>query len=256
MEIRVLGAHNCESADTRLTSLLIDDRLVIDAGGLTSGLSLEAQRQLEGVLLTHHHYDHVRDILALGMNYYLAKKAIKVYTSREACEVITSHLLDGEIYPDFTALPQDRPTIEFTVMEPGRSRKIGGYEVLTVPVNHSIPTVGYQVTSADGKSMFYTGDTGPGLSECWEKISPQLLVVECTVTDDFREFGKKSGHLTPALLKEELIAFGEIRGYLPRVVTVHMSPGLEEGIRRELAEVAGQLNVEITPGHEGMLITL
>ena len=32
MDITLLGAHNCESQNTRLLSLLIDDSLVLDAG--------------------------------------------------------------------------------------------------------------------------------------------------------------------------------------------------------------------------------
>ena len=33
MRIQVLGAHNCESRETRLVSLLIDELLALDAGG-------------------------------------------------------------------------------------------------------------------------------------------------------------------------------------------------------------------------------
>ena len=33
MKIQLLGAHNCESQNTKLVSLLIDDSLVLDAGG-------------------------------------------------------------------------------------------------------------------------------------------------------------------------------------------------------------------------------
>ena len=74
MKIHILGAHNCESKDTKLTSLVIDGRLVLDAGGLTSGLSLSDQEQLKAVLLTHQHYDHVRDIMALAMNFAQIRK--------------------------------------------------------------------------------------------------------------------------------------------------------------------------------------
>ena len=66
MRIRVLGAHNCETRSTRLVTLLIDDILALDAGGLTSTLTVKAQKKLKGILLTHPHYDHIRDIPALG----------------------------------------------------------------------------------------------------------------------------------------------------------------------------------------------
>jgi len=65
MNIQLLGVHNCESQNTKLTSLLIDDILVVDAGGLTSSLSFEAQRKLKAILLTHQHYDHIKDVPAI-----------------------------------------------------------------------------------------------------------------------------------------------------------------------------------------------
>jgi phosphoribosyl 1,2-cyclic phosphodiesterase len=78
MKIRILGAHNIETNTTSFTSILIDDILVIDAGSLTTNLSLKEQENLKAVLLTHQHYDHVRDILLLGMNFNLLKKTIEI----------------------------------------------------------------------------------------------------------------------------------------------------------------------------------
>ena len=43
MKIEFLGAHTTETRSTRLSSLLIDDVLALDAGGLTSSLSLAEQ---------------------------------------------------------------------------------------------------------------------------------------------------------------------------------------------------------------------
>ena len=44
MELRVLGAHNMESKETRMESHLIDGVLALDAGGLTRALSFEEQQ--------------------------------------------------------------------------------------------------------------------------------------------------------------------------------------------------------------------
>ncbi|GAG76974.1 unnamed protein product, partial [marine sediment metagenome] len=79
MHIQVLGAHNCESQNSKLISLLIDDVLAIDAGALTSSLSLEAQQKIKAILLTHQHYDHIRDIPTIAMNLFLRQATINVY---------------------------------------------------------------------------------------------------------------------------------------------------------------------------------
>jgi ribonuclease BN (tRNA processing enzyme) len=116
--------------------------------------------------------------------------------------------------------------------------------------------VGYQITSPDGKIVFYTGDTGPGLADCWQYVSPQLLITEVTAPNRYEEDARKLLHLTPALLKQELIHFQELKGYLPQVVLVHMNPVQEKEIEAEIAVVARSLNNPIRLAREGMLLHL
>jgi len=256
MNIQVLGAHNCESQNSRFISLLIDDILVIDAGGLTSSLSFAAQQKIKAILLTHQHYDHIRDVPAIAMNFYLCGATINIYSTQPVYNALTTYLLDGKLYPKFLEQPQGNPTIKFSLIEPYKAEQIEGYSVLAVKVNHAVPTVGYQITSPDGKILFYTGDTGPGLAGCWENVSPQLLITEVTATNKYEEFAKESGHLTPSLLRQELTSFQGIKGYLPQVVVVHMNPELEREIETEIAAVAQALNNSITLAYEGMQLRL
>ena len=95
MNIQVLGAHNCESQDSKFVSLLVDDILAIDAGGLTSSLSFSAQQKLKAILLTHRHYDHIRDIPAIAMNLFLRNASITVYSTQPVYDALTTHLLNG-----------------------------------------------------------------------------------------------------------------------------------------------------------------
>jgi ribonuclease BN (tRNA processing enzyme) len=256
MKIRFLGAHNCETKNTKLVSLLVDDVLAIDAGGLTASLSLEAQYKIKAVLLTHQHYDHVRDIPMLAMNLFLGGANTTIYSIPEVFEVLVKNLMDEVIYPDFRQRPPDKPAISFSVIEPHQAQTISGYNVLAVPVKHGVPTVGYQLASADGKIMFYTGDTGPGLAECWERVSPQLLIIEVTASNKFTEWAVDGGHLTPSLLQRELADFRKLKGYLPRVIIVHMNPQLEKDIAAEAAAVAKALGASVTLAREGMEISL
>jgi len=256
MNIQVLGAHNCESQNSKLISLLIDDVIVIDAGGLTSSLSFQAQQKIKAILLTHQHYDHIKDVPTIVFNFAMSGARINIYSISSVYDVLTSHLLNGEVYPKFLGWPREDPKINFTVIEPYKTEKIEGYSVLPLPVNHSVTAVGYQVTSPDGKVMFYTGDTGPGLADCWRRVSPQLLITEVSAPNRFEEFYKRRGHLTPSLLKQELVSFREIKGYLPQIVLVHMNPGLEKEIETEVAAVADDLNHPLSVGYEGMQLHL
>jgi ribonuclease BN (tRNA processing enzyme) len=256
MNIQVLGAHNCESQNSRFISLLIDDALAIDAGGLTSSLSFQAQQRIKAILLTHQHYDHIRDIPAIAMNFFLHGTTIHIYSTPPVYEAISTHILNGRLYPKFLEQPKKNPTVKFTIIEPHKLEQIEGYSILAIPVNHTDPTVGYQVTSPDGKAVFYAADTGPGLANCWEHISPQLLIIEVTAPSRYEEFAKESGHLTPTLLKHELTSFREVKGYLPQVVVVHMNPNLEKEIEAEIAAVVEALDNPITLAYEGMQLHL
>lgn len=254
MDIKILGAHNIESQNTRHVSLLIDDILAIEAGALTSSLTFPAQQKLKAILLSHQHYDHIRDMPAIGMNFLLHKNSIDVYSIQPVYKILADNLLNDAIYSSFMEKPPGKPTIRFRVLEPGRTEQIHGYSVLPVLVNHPIPTVGFQITSADGKTVFYTSDTGPGLVDVWRQVTPELLIIELTVPNRYDEFAHQSGHLTPTLLHQELYSFREIKGYLPQTVLVHMNPLEEKEIEDEIDVVGRALNTKIQLGYEGMQI--
>ncbi len=256
MKIKFLGAHNIESQSTKLLSLLIDDTLVLDAGGLTSSLSIAAQLRLKAILITHQHYDHIRDIPAIAMNFFLHQQVISIYATAPVKEALSTHLLNGDLYPEFLEKPQEKPTINFHEVKPYQKMQIEGYSILTLPVAHPGPSVGYQLTSAKGTALFYTGDTGSGLDSCWQYVSPELLVTEVTVPNRYEDFARESRHLTPRLLREELASFQKLKGYLPRVITVHMNPALRAEIGAELAVVAKELDCSIKLAYEGMQLEL
>ena len=254
MQIKILGAHNCESNNTRLVSLLIDDVLAIDAGGLTSSLSFSTQQKLKAILITHAHYDHIRDIPAIAMNALLNESSINIYSTQDVCDKLEHYLLNDILYPAFLKRPPDNPAIKFIKID--SVKQINGYHILAVPMTHSLPAVGFQITAPSGKTVFYTGDTGPGLADCWRQISPQLLIIEVTAPNKYEEYAHRAGHLTPKLLKKELEGFRSLKGYLPEVITVHMNPRQENEIEAEIKAVNESLNTSIRMAYEGMLLDL
>lgn len=258
MEVQILGAHLAELRGARLTSLLVDGALAVDAGGLTSALSLAEQQKVETVLLTHHHFDHTRDLVTLAANAgYYWRKQLTVYAQRYTLDIVTTCLLDGKIYTNFLEYPsKDKPTVMLETIEPYEREVIAGYDVLAVPVKHSVPAVGYQITSWDGRSVFYTGDTTVGLADCWRHISPQLLITEVAGPNKYGDWLKKAGHLCAEFLKEELLQFLRIKGYLPRIVVVHLGNPYEDEIEHEVAEIAQELKADISLGHEDMKVTV
>jgi ribonuclease BN (tRNA processing enzyme) len=257
MKIRILGAHSSEAKGQRMVSLLIDGIMALDAGGFTSSLSLSEQRKVRAILLTHHHFDHTRDLVTLGANGAAFPNPVDVYALSHTLDIVNSCLLDGKMYADFSKWPsKEKPFLRLNVIEPFQRQNIQGYDVLPVQMQHAVPCLGFQVTSKDGKSLFYTGDTGPGLAACWQQISPQLLIIEVSGINKSQDFLKSVGHLSAGLLKEELMQFRQMKGYLPRVVVIHVPPPFQKEVEQEVKGIARELGVGIDIGYEGMKITL
>lgn len=254
--IRFLGTHNAESLKTRLVSLLIDGILVVDAGSLTSELTFAEQSKIRAILLSHGHYDHIRAIPAFAFNN--VTRVTRIFSIQQVLDLLSSHLIDGSIYPDFTKDTSflGRATLQLVPLEPYKTKEIEGFKIMAIPVNHSEPAIGFQIASKNGSRIFYTGDTGPGLSEVWKRVDPQLLIIDVTMPNKLEKAAIDSGHLCPRMLKSELTDFRLIKGYLPEVVLSHLSPQFELEISEEIKKVAKDLDAIIKIPHEGETITI
>lgn len=251
----MLGAHNLESAESRLVSLLVDGVLALDAGALTSGLTFAEQRRVQAILLTHHHFDHIRDLATFGLT-AMGQRSIDLYATEETLAAVTTHLLNGVLYPRLHERPSPQaPTFRLHPIAAGQPFAAAGYAVTAYPVRHGIPTHGYLVEDKARKSLFYSGDTGPGLD--WPGLSPDLLVLEVTLPNRLEATCLEAGHLTPGLLARELAGFQKRRGRLPLTLVVHWNPQFEEELTREIGEVAASLGgAKLLLAQDGMRLAL
>jgi ribonuclease BN (tRNA processing enzyme) len=254
MDIRILGAHNNESTSTSCVTFIVDGTLAVEAGGLTSHLSIQEQEKIDAVIVTHQHLDHIRDIPGIALNMCRLGASLDVYSTAEVGEVIRDHMLNAVVYPEFQNIPEKKPTLVFLAVEPYGLQWIDGHSILPIPVHHSGEAVGYQICDKKGKVVFYTGDTGPDLADCWKHVSPQLLIIEVTFANANEVLAKQTGHLTPHLLEKELISFRELKGYMPDILAIHMDAVVEPTIREELAAVSKNLKIPIAVAQENMLL--
>lgn len=252
MQLKFLGAHQSNSAQIRSMSLLIDGRLAIDAGGLVGALTLEEQLAIDAVLVTHRHYDHVKDLPMLAHNLW-EEKSLELYCTQETRRALQDHLFNDIVWPSMSNPPEGYHPVNFTLLRGGHRIELLGYGVLPVEMDHTVPTVGYLVERG-GKSLFYTADTGGSGKPPWAGLRPDLLIIETTMGSEHSETAARFKHLTPLSLRGELVSFHARQGYYPRTICVHMNPKHEPAIRNEVSDIAAELGADITLAAEGVAV--
>ena len=84
VRLRVLGCSGGELPRHRTTCFLVDGGLAIDAGALTASLSLEQLLQVDDIVLTHSHFDHVKDVpLLADLLVGRRRRPVRVHASTE-----------------------------------------------------------------------------------------------------------------------------------------------------------------------------
>jgi ribonuclease BN (tRNA processing enzyme) len=234
MRIEVLGGYGGESPECRMTCLLINGRIALDAGSLTQALSIERQVSVHSILLTHSHIDHTNCLPFFIENVYgKADRAIDLHASAATIYAIRKYLFNNDTWPDFTRLPNHLlPAIRFLEMEKEQPLIIEGVSFTPIAVDHLVPTFGFLIEQ-DGAAVLWSSDTGP-TTRLWEvaNATPNLkaLCIETSFDNALQEVADVSLHLTPRTLQLEL---RKLHRRVP-VLLHHLKPPC---IPRILAEV-------------------
>lgn len=236
MKLQVLGCHGGELPKHRSTCFLLDGVLALDAGALTSALDLHALCRVDDVLVTHSHFDHVKDLpLLADLVVGRRDKPVTIWASSECAKTLRDNMFNNSLWPDFTKIPTAKnPVLQIKSFRAGTSFKIGKYSVQSVPVTHPVESCGFVVT--DGEvSLAMSGDTGP-TTKLWKVLNKaqhlKAVLVETSFPNKLQQLADISGHLTPATLRTEL---GKFRRNGAAVLLYHLKPAFVPQLKRELA---------------------
>lgn len=247
MELRVVGCHGGETPKHRTSAFVVDDRLAIDAGSLTSGLDLKAQYRLQAAIISHAHLDHVKDLATIADNRCQVDCApLVVAATKQTLATLKKHFFNDLLWPDFSKIPtRSRPTIVYQELKPEKAVEIAGYQVQAVAVSHTIDASGFIVKGPDA-TLAYSGDTGP-TERLWELLNQQqdlkALLMEVSFPDREQKLATVSGHHTPRTLCKDLKKLAKPKD-LPTLL-YHIKPAFQREVEQECARLKG-LNLAVT----------
>lgn len=234
MRIQVLGGFGGESLDCRMTCLLINDSIALDAGSLSQALSIERQVGVHTIVLSHSHMDHTSSLPFFIENVYgKSESAIDLHASPATIYAIRKHLFNNATWPDFSRLPNHLlPAVRFLELETERPRVIDGVSFTPIQVDHLVPTFGFLI-EADGAAILWSSDTGP-TNRFWEiaNRTPNLraLFIDTSFDNSLQQVADLSLHLTPHTLEIEL---RKLQRRVP-VFLHHLKPPCIDRIREEV----------------------
>ncbi|WP_280537433.1 MBL fold metallo-hydrolase [Halopenitus sp. POP-27] len=219
MRLTVLGSGSAMAVPDRAqTGLLLetgDRALLVDCGSGVLGRLAGTDVGYEGVgtvLLTHHHLDHVSDLLALLKARWLAGEDHLEVLGPPGTKSLLDGLLDVHDYLD------GRVDLGVREVTADGEFSAGGFDVAATETRHSMPGHAYRfaptdsaVTARNGPVVF-SGDTEAFAGVARFADGATVLLHDCSFTDDVDD--ETSNHPTPTRLGETLADVDVGRLYL------------------------------------------
>lgn len=213
MKLTIIGFWGGYPAPGGATSSYLlekdDFTLLIDAGsGSLSKLQNKKHvMDLDAVILSHYHNDHVADIGVLQYA-WLVQSYI-----REGKEIlpIYGHQEDQHGFKSLT-----HKNTEGIAYDPAATLEIGPFSITFLKTVHPVPCYGMRITDEDS-TIVYTADTA--FKEEWYDFAKDadLLITDCNFYED--QDGTGAGHMTSkegAMIAEKANAKELILSHLPQ----------------------------------------
>ncbi len=243
MKIRVLGAFGGEGLGQRPSAFLVNDRVLIDAGTVSGALTVQEQLEVEHVLVSHTHLDHVAGCAFLTETLACceSKKAVTIAGLEPIVDALRTSVFNNVVWPDFATIPRESPVLKYRTLVEEAEQRVGDLWVTPVMVSHTLPTSGFIVH--DGESGFvYSSDTGP-TEALWRAVRGlrgiRAVILECAFPNRLGALAELAKHMTPALVHREL---PKLPADVP-VMIFHVKPQFYEETAAELQDLEDRVSM-------------
>lgn len=234
LELTFLGTGAAMPTGDRFqTGMVIGDderRLLVDCGSgvlhrlQQAGIGYES---IETILLTHHHLDHVADLMPLMKARWLAGETTQTIAGPPGTQALVDRLFDAHDYM------RDRLDLAVRTVEPG-TFTLEGFTIEAIETIHSVTCHAYRLDD----TVTFSGDTEPCARVAELADGSVVLVHECAFPDEV----DVSNHTRPSELGELLDGTDIGRVYLNHLYP-HCSGREEELVERVTANFDGRVRV-------------
>lgn len=230
--------------------MLVDQDVLVDAGTGVADLSIAELAMIDHVFLTHTHLDHIASLpLMVDTVGDRRSQPLTVYGTEAVLTILRNHIFNWAIWPDFSDIPTaDKPFMRFQTIELGQTVKLGGRQLTPLPVEHTVPAVGYQIDSGQA-SLVFSGDTGicDGFWKAVNKVrNLKHLIVECAFSNREERLAIVSRHLCPSMLATELQKLER----QCEIHITHLKPGQIELTMEEIEDCLGSFKPKMLQNNQ------
>lgn len=252
MRLQFLGTGAAMPTGQRYQSgLLLESgghSLLIDCGSGVLHRLAETDtgyEELDGLLLSHHHLDHVSDVLPLLKARWLADAGRLPIVGPDGTATLLAELLDVHSYLG--------GRLEFDVREiEAEAFEVAGFDVEAMEAAHSMPSLAYRLRPSEPTDRPRSTVSVSGDTEAFEELvdfaaGSDALVHDCAFPDDV----SVSNHATPSDLGAVLAGSDVGAVYL-----THLYPHTVGRHQEMVAAVADRYDGPVTVARDGSAIAI
>lgn len=237
MKINIVGS----AVDSALpgqqfaASYVIDGCVAIDAGSIGFQSSVDTQRKIRDVFLSHGHMDHIASLpMFLDNVHQPGPDFVRVHALPETLDSLRKDIFNDRIWPDLVRLCQEEsPFMKLCPIQVGDTVAAGNLQFTAIALDHVVPTIGFIATDSGG-SVAFVSDTAP-LESIWQVLNsiPNLkgLFLEAAFPTRMGWLAAKAKHFTPTLFAE---GCQKLQHRVP-IIAVHIKPAFYDEILSEFA---------------------
>lgn len=240
MKLTVIGYWGGFPHIDEATSMYVlekdDFMLVIDvgSGGLAKFQKYKRIHDIDAVILSHYHADHIADVGVL-------QHALLVESYMTGSNTVVPFYSHDEDDYHFNQLNHD--FTKAIAYDPRHALNIGPFFIRFLKTKHSVPCYGMRITDGT-RTLVYTADSA--YQDEWIKFSrdADVLVADCNFYAE--QDAAKAGHMT----SEEVATIAKFSG-VKKLILSHLP---QYGDRTKLIDEAGEIfKGDIELAYEGLV---